>query len=114
MEYIFNTTTTMKPYNNKSWWIDNNIVPRLRIAAGDVDEAIKKYKNIVNNTYYIGISNNAIKNKAAMYMDTEDGTSRQVGYIITGKTECENHNRKWVSQYIDLLIEILTVVDTKF
>lgn len=31
--YIFKTTTTMKEYNNKKWWIDSDIVPEIRIKA---------------------------------------------------------------------------------
>ena len=26
MNYIFKTTTTMKEYNNKKWWIDGDII----------------------------------------------------------------------------------------
>lgn len=58
------------------------------------------------------ISNNAIKNKSEMYIDTQDG-AKQVGYVITGKTEFEDRdNSRWSTQYIDLWVEILTVVDT--
>lgn len=31
--YIFRTTTTMKEYNAKHWWIDGNIVTEKAIAA---------------------------------------------------------------------------------
>ena len=27
--YIFKTTTTMKEYNNKKWWVDSDIVPEI-------------------------------------------------------------------------------------
>lgn len=115
MKYIFNTTTTMKPYNNKKWWIDGNIVTRKIIEADNVENALKQYKSIVEDKHCIEISNNAIKNKQPMYIDTQSGNAKQVGFVITGKTELEDDdNYKWVSQYIDLWIEILTVKYTEF
>ena len=49
-----------------------------------------------------------------MYIDTVDGDVKQVGFVITGKTEFENDNHKWSTQYIDLWVNIITVVDTEF
>ena len=49
-----------------------------------------------------------------MYVDTQDGV-KQVGYVITGKTEFEDRdNYKCSKQYIDLWVTILTVADTDF
>lgn len=33
-KYIFRTTATMKPYNNKNWWIDGDIIPAKRNFNG--------------------------------------------------------------------------------
>lgn len=38
--YIFKTTTTMKEYNNKKWWINSDIVPEIRIKAETLKEAL--------------------------------------------------------------------------
>ena len=83
--YMFTTVTTMKEYNNKKWWIDGDIIRTKYIEANTVNEALKKYQEIVENDNYISISNNALKNKAPMYVDTKDGDCKQVGYVITGK-----------------------------
>ena len=49
-----------------------------------------------------------------MYIDTDTG-EKQVGYVITGKTDFEDRvNYKWSVQYIDLWVTILTIVDTIF
>ena len=49
-----------------------------------------------------------------MFVDTSDGT-KQVGYVITGKSDFEDRdNYRWSTQYIDLWVTILTVVDTEF
>ena len=64
--------------------------------------------------YYIDISRNAIKNKSEMFIDTTSGP-KQIGYVITGKTEFEKGNRAgWSTQYIDLWVEIITVIETDF
>lgn len=113
--YIFKTTATMKEYNNKKWWIDSNIVGEIRLTAPNVAEALKKYKEKVAEKFYIDISRNALKNKNPMYIDGVDGEAVQVGYVITGKTEFEDRdNYRWSTQYIDLWVTILTVVNTDF
>ena len=113
--YIFKTEATMKEYNNKKWWIDSGIVRDIQVEAESTKDALLKYRDIVNDKYCIGISNNAIKNKQPMYVDTKNGDSKQIGYVITGKTEFEDEkNYKWSTQYIDLWITILTVIDTDF
>lgn len=111
MLYLFKTTTTMKEYNNKKWWIDSKIVNDLYITADNVESALKEYQNIVKNKCYIDISNNALKNKSPMYIDT-DNEPKQVGFVLTGSTEFEDRdNYKWSKQYIDLWVNIYIVED---
>ena len=44
-----------------------------------------------------------------------NGGTKQVGYVITGKTEFDRGDYSGYStQYIDLWVTILTVVDTVF
>lgn len=112
--YIFKTTATMKEYNNKNWWIDGGIVREIRVDAENVREALEQYREAVKETAYIEISNNALKNKAPMYVDTANGEARQVGYVLTGKTEFQRDSGAWSTQYIDLWVSILTVIDTEF
>lgn len=58
---------------------------------------------------------NALKNKSEMFADLSDGSIKQVGYVITGKTEFDKGDYTGYStQYIDLWVTILTVVDTVF
>ena len=112
--YIFETTTTMKPYNNEKWWIDSDSVRDVRIQAENIEDALMKYKSRVYESSCIDISNNALKTKEPMYVDTQDGV-KQVGYVITGKTCFEDRdNYKWSEQYINLWVTILTVVNTDF
>lgn len=112
MKYIFETTATMKEYNNTKWWIDSGIVTRKYIEADTIAAAVEKFRELVQEQHYISISDNAIKHKQPMFIDTADGT-KQTGFVITGKTEFES-GYKWVSQYIDLWVNILTVVATEF
>ncbi len=114
MNYIFRTQATMKEYNNKKWWVDSDIISEKRINADSVKKALEIYRERVADENYIDISRNAIKNKSEMFVDTPCGV-KQVGYVITGKTEFEDRNNyKWSQQYIDLWITVLTVVDTVF
>lgn len=53
--------------------------------------------------------------KTAMFVDMPDGGVKQVGYVITGKAEFGKGDYSgWSTQYIDLWVTILTVVDTVF
>ena len=73
-----------------------------------------EYQKKVYENSYIEISKNALKTKQDMFVDTLDGT-KQVGYVITGKSDFEDRdNYRWSTQYIDLWVTILTVVDTEF
>jgi len=105
--YRFETTATMKPHNNKNWWIDAGIVRPVKIQADDVKTALQLYRETVESRDYIQISNNAIKNPAPMYIDGKNGEPRQIGYVITGKTDFEKGNRGgWCMQYIDLWVTV--------
>lgn len=114
MNYILRTQATMKEYNNKKWWIDSGIISEKRINADNVEKALEIYRERVADENYIDISRNAIKNKSEMFVDTPDGV-KQVGYVITGKTEFDKGDYTGYStQYIDLWVTVLTVVDTVF
>lgn len=112
--YIFRTTTTMKEYNCKKWWIDPNIVGEVRINAENVRKALKQFQTIVSEKFYLSISDNALKNKNPMFVDTENGEPKQVGYVITGKYDFQDDFYRWSEQYIDLWVTIITIVDTEF
>ena len=115
MTYIFKTTATMKEYNNKKWYIDGDIVSDMRIDADSVKNALEIYRERVEEKHYINISKNALENKSKMFIDTSDESTKQVGYVITGKTEFDKGDYTGYStQYIDLWITILTVVGTAF
>lgn len=105
-KYLFKTDATMKPYNNKKWWIDTKIINDITVKAETIDAALKQYQNIVSENHYIIVSDNAIKNKQNMYIDTESG-SQQIGYVLTAKCDFENNdNYTYSQQYIDLWVHI--------
>lgn len=115
MNYIFRTQATMKEYNDKKWYIDSDIISEKRISADSVENALEIYREQVEEEHYISISKNAIKNKSKMFVDMPGGDTKQVGYVITGKTEFDKGDYTGYStQYIDLWVTILTVVDTVF
>lgn len=109
MLYQFKTSTTMKPYNNKKWWIDSGIIREITIEAATMGEALKQYQKAVHDNHYIDISDNAIKTKCPMYRDTKSGEAVQVGFVITASTEFDNDRRGWIKQYIDLWVTVCTV-----
>ena len=106
MLYQFKTTATMKPYNNKKWWIASDIVGEITVQADTIAAAVKKYQKEVRDRFYIDISNNAIKIKAPMYRDTKTGDPVQVGFVITASTDFDNNHRGWVKQFIDLWVDV--------
>ena len=112
-KYFFRTTATMKYYNNKNWWIDRDIIRDIYINAENVAAAIEQYKKIACDTYGINISNNALKNKDPMYIDTDAGAV-QTGYVITASCDFNDDiNYKWIKQYIDLWVNI-SIIENAF
>lgn len=111
--YLIRTTTTMKEYNNRKWWIDPNIIREKNIEAENITEAMKKYRESVQENDFVEISNNAMKNKQPMYIDTPEG-AKQTGYVITGKTDFEDRDTyRSTQQYIDLWISV-NVIESAF
>ena len=94
MLYQFKTTATMKEYNRRKWWIDSGIIREITTEAATMGEALQQYREAVKDKYYIDISDNAIKNKNAMYQDTTNGEAVQVGFIITASIEFDNDRRE--------------------
>lgn len=112
--YRFETTATMKPYNNKKWWIDAGIVRPVKIEAADLKTALQLWRDKVQERDYIDISNNALRSRNPMYTDGKDGEAVQVGYVITAKTGFEDRdNYRYTDQYIDLwvTVQIVTIPD---
>lgn len=112
--YIFKTTATMKEYNRRKWWIDSGIIPEKHITAETTAAALLKYREMVQDSHYITISDNAIKNKSPMYIDNAAGDAVQVGFVITGKSEFQDDFGRWTNQYINLWVTVLTVCETDF
>lgn len=106
MKYQFNTTATMKEADCKKWWIDSKIIPQIVITADSLKDALKKYAEKAEKDHYISVSETALKNKSAMYIDSKGGESKQVGYVITGKTGFDNDHGQYIDKYIDLWIDV--------
>lgn len=77
--YIFRTTTTMKEYNSKHWWIDGNIIPEKTIPAESVAAALEEYRELVEYDNCISISKvEALKDQIKKKM-TAAGVDTLVG-----------------------------------
>ena len=113
--YRFETTATMKPHNNKKWWIAPDIVRPVKIEAADLKTALQLWRDKVIERDYIQISNNALKSRNPMYIDGKDGEKVQIGYVITGKTEFDKGDYTGYStQYIDLWVTVQIVTIPEF
>lgn len=112
--YMFTTTTTMKEYNAKKWWIDSDIIRPITIKAENLKAALQEYAKHCYNTAYIEVSNNAIRTKNPMYIDTKEGITKQIGYVITGKSDFQRDDYSWSTQYVDLWTTIKEVNDVEF
>jgi hypothetical protein len=112
MKFLFETETTMKPYNDKKWWIDKNAMPEAYINADSLKEALTKYQKLAEENG-ITISNSALKTAEPMYVDSND-EPKQVGLVITASTDFYDSYNICGKQYIELWTEILTIVDTEF
>lgn len=112
-EYMFRTTATMKEYNSRQWYIMPDIIRTKYIDAENMPEALSAYAWSVSSKEYIDISKTAIRNKRPMYIDTPEGP-RQVGYVITGKTEMQRDDGTWSTQYIDLWVNVDIITPADF
>ena len=113
-QYMFRTTVTMKEYNRRQWYIDPDIIRTKYITADNLREALQAYADSARADDYITISANALHHPAPMYVDTKEGTPRQVGYVITASTEMQRDDGTWSNQYIDLWISVDIITPADF
>lgn len=114
MNYLFNTVVTMKDYNRGKWYIEPDIIKPQYIEAASVQDALQVYReNVGESPVGVEISNTAIKNREPIYRDRGE-EAVQVGFMITGKTYMQDERYKWTTQYIELWVDIVTIVDTVF
>lgn len=112
--YLFQTTATMKDYNCEKYWVDSKLVGDKYINAENVNQALWEYKKLAERKDCVEISDNALKTKRPMYIEKVDGSCKQVGYVITARSDFYDNDYKSSTQFIDLWVNILTVVDTEF
>lgn len=109
-KYMFETSTIIKD-RYKKYWIDENIIPNFVFDAEDLKTALLYYQDEVDDKGNVTISNYAIRTKSDMFVDTANG-SKQVGYVITGKTSVwDEVEYKWKTIYIDLWVNISVLED---
>ena len=113
MQFLFRTEACMKPHNSKHWYIDRHIIPDTRITAGSLLDALEWFREYAQRSA-ITISKNGIRNRQPMLRYSKDGSTYQVGYVITGKAGFQKDDGSLIDQYIDLWVEILTIVKTVF
>lgn len=111
MIFQFKTSATMKPYNNKKWWIDSGIVREITVKADNIKKALEEYREKVQEKFYINISKTALKNKDAMYIDKANGEPEQCGYVITASTDFDTDNGGWKTEYIELWVTVNVVIN---
>jgi len=109
--YLFITLISVKPADEKKWWIDHRLVPNMYIQSDNLHKALKEYQKAMEEEYGITISNNALKNKSSMFRDDKEGNPIQVGYVFTGKTLFDNGGKGWIDKYIDLWVEIQEIIN---
>ena len=113
MKYYVRTQTTVKERDRGKWWMDNDMICPKTIEADSLPQLLELYREAVSDM--VSISDNAIKNKNAMYIDLPNGEYKQVGYVITGKTYFEDRDTNYSKEhYIDVWIHIDELRDVNF
>lgn len=105
--YFFKTTVTE---NSSDFWIDRDIVKNFTVSANSIIEAKNKYFDFVCDSAYINISKTQRTKAKKMYIDTNNGTCKQIGLVFTGSTDIE-FNNEWKKRYVSLWCEIYELVN---
>lgn len=83
--YLFSTKTMISERYQKKYWVDRNLIPDIKISAGNLDNAIVKFQSHCEENF-VQISNSGLKKKNAIYC----GKNEQVGLIFVASTEIDN------------------------
>lgn len=113
MKYYVRTQTTVKERDCGKWWMDNDMICPITIEADNLPQLLEIYRQTVSDI--VSISDNALRNKNAMYVDMLNGEYKQVGYVITGKAYFEDRDTNYSKEhYIDVWIHIDELRDVDF
>ena len=113
--YLFKTAATVKEMDQGKYWLDRDFIGNVEVRAENLTEALASYADIVKKEYYVEVSKTAIKRKNGMFVDRLNGETVQVGYVLTGRYDCElADGYKWVKKYIDLWVKIHEVSTPDF
>lgn len=109
--YLFSPDIIM---NTSGYWIDRDFIKSQKISSLYVNGAIESFRGICKDNG-IDISDNAVKTKQPIMVDTKDGKSVQVGFIFKASTETYNDlKRKYVKFRLEIWVEISELNTPKF
>ena len=113
MKYFVRTQTTVKERDRGKGGMDNDLICPKAIEADGLPQLLEIYRQEVSDV--VDISDNALKNKSAMYVDLPNGEYKQVGYVITGKMYFEDRDINYSKEhYINVWIHIDELRDVDF
>ena len=69
-------------------------------SAENLKDAMNKFFDLCESAYY-PISKHSKTHPLKMYVDLEDGSCKQTGYVFTGKTSVD-FNNCWKDRYVSL------------
>lgn len=105
-QYRFVPRATMKPYNCKRWFINEDDVKPCTICAESLQDACAAFVDYCNKYTSVSISKTAAACPRPMYRDDGNGDPEQCGYIYTASDTFYDEHDKATKQYIELWTEI--------
>ena len=102
--YLF--TFNCVPTDN-SWWTTYNKKNYFEVSADSIKEAEEKFFIHLSKDLFFEVSKTARRKYNKMYIDTKEGTSKQVGKVFKASTEIEWSNKNpWKKVFADIWTEI--------
>ena len=87
MKYVFSTLISVENDNPENWIPDSKLISPRRIEAEGIEDALEKFRCIINSGFGIYVSEKDLSQKEPVYGKTKKTLSKQVGYSFPGILE---------------------------
>lgn len=101
MKYVFSTLISVENDNPENWIPDSKLISPRRIEAEGIEDALEKFRCIINSGFGIFVSKEDLFQREPVYGNSGKTESGQIGYSFSGILESKTH----------VNIKVITIVE---
>lgn len=102
LKYVFSTLISVENDNPENWIPDSKLISPRRIEAEGIEDALEKFRCIINSGFGIFVSKEDLFQREPVYGNSGKIESGQIGYSFSGILNSKIH----------IKIRVITIVSS--